>query len=425
MNALEELKRRGLVHDASAGLEDIFSTGSAISFYAGFDPTADSLHIGNLVPVMAMVRLQHAGHKPYVLLGGATGIVGDPSGKNQERPLLDAEIIQHNLVCQKAQLQRFLDFSGKFAATMVNNADWLGSMGYLSFLREVGKHINIAYMLSKDIVKRRLEEGISYAEFSYQLIQAYDFLYLHEKFGVSLQIGGSDQWGNITTGIELIRKKKGNEVHGFTVPLLTRADGSKFGKSEGGNIWLDARRTSPYKFYQYLLNIADEDVEKLLLIFSQDTVEDIQERVKAHRRAPHLREAQRYLAATLTRYVHGEEALQKAMTASQILFGASTPEQLTSLSASELEEVFETVPRAKAHIQLLDGKPSVVELLAHFPELFPSKGEIRRLIQAGGLYLNRRPVHSEDSVDKENLIHGAYLVVQKGKKQFYLLHFED
>jgi tyrosyl-tRNA synthetase len=425
MNLLEELKRRGLVHDATAGIEALFTAGKRISFYAGFDPTADSLHIGNLVPVMAMAHLQRAGHKPFVLLGGATGMVGDPSGKIQERPLLDAEVLKHNLECQKTQLQRFLDFSGKAAAVIVNNADWFANMNYLMFLREVGKHINVAYMLSKDIIKRRLEEGISYTEFSYQLIQAYDYLYLNEKFGVELQLGGSDQWGNITTGIELIRKKTGKEVHGFTVPLLTRADGSKFGKSEGGNIWLDACRTSPYKFYQYLLNTADEDVEKLLLIFSQDTIEDIQERVKAHRLAPHLREAQRHLAAILTRYVHGEEALQKALTASQILFGASTPEQLATLSATELEEVFETVPRASAPRAILENQPSVVELLAHFSEFFPSKGEIRRLIQAGGLYINRQPVPVDRNLSKDQLLQDAYLVVQKGKKQFFLLHFED
>lgn len=423
MNILEELRQRGLVHDASAGLESLFSGKKSVSFYAGFDPTADSLHLGNLVPLMAMARLQRAGHKPYVLLGGATGMVGDPSGKNQERPLLQEETIRHNLESQKAQMQRFLDFKGSAPAVVVNNAEWLGRMGFLDFLREVGKHVNVAYMLAKDVVKRRLESGISFAEFSYQLIQAYDFLFLYENYGVDLQLGGSDQWGNITTGIELIRKKNEAEAHGFTVPLLTRADGSKFGKSEGENVWLDARRTSAYKFYQYLLNTADEDIEKLLLIFSYESIDVIKERAKAHREAPHLREAQRHLAAELTRFVHGDEALKKAQQASQILFGAATAEQLAALSAAELEEVFETVPRASTPLTLLENSPTVTELLAHFSDFFTSKSEIRRLIQSGGLYINRLSVNESSRISKNSLLHGAYLVIQKGKKQYYLLHF--
>lgn len=423
MNILEELRQRGLVHDASSGLESLFSEKKSVSFYAGFDPTADSLHLGNLVPLMAMARLQRAGHKPYVLLGGATGMVGDPSGKNLERPLLQEETIRHNLDSQKAQMQRFLDFKGSAAAVVVNNAEWLGRMGFLDFLREVGKHVNVAYMLAKDVVKRRLESGISFAEFSYQLIQAYDFLFLYENYGVNLQLGGSDQWGNITTGIELIRKKNEAEAHGFTVPLLTRADGSKFGKSEGENVWLDARRTSAYKFYQYLLNTADEDIEKLLLIFSHEAIDVIKERAKAHREAPHRREAQRHLAAELTRFVHGDEALKKAEQASQILFGASTAEQLAALSAAEVEEVFETVPRASAPLTLLESSPTVPELLAHFSDFFTSKSEIRRLIQSGGLHINRLPVNESSRISKDSLLHGAYLVIQKGKKQFYLLYF--
>ncbi|MCS6978638.1 MAG: tyrosine--tRNA ligase [Flavobacteriales bacterium] len=423
MTVFDDLRRRGIVQDFTAGTAELLSSGRPVRFYAGFDPTADSLHLGHLVPVMAMARLQKAGHIPFVVLGGATGMVGDPSGKNQERPLLDLEAIQHNLESQKQQLRRFLDFDGAAAAQMVNNADWFSGMGYLEFLRNVGKHLNVAYMISKDLVKRRLETGLSYAEFSYQLIQAYDFLYLRQHYEVQLQLGGSDQWGNITAGIELIRRILGTEAYGFTVPLLTKADGTKFGKSEGGNVWLDSRRTSPYKFYQYLINIADEDVKKLLLIFSPQSPDEIEDLLNRHLQAPHQRLAQHHLADHLTRLVHGEEALQKAQFSSAILFGKASPDQLKSLTPEELEEVFETVPQGRATLQQFLEASTLTDLLALFPQFFPSKSEIRRLMESGGMYVNRCPINSNAPLDSEWLLHGRYLLVQKGKKQFFLLQF--
>lgn len=423
MTVFDDLRRRGIVQDFTAGTAELLSSGRSVRFYAGFDPTADSLHLGHLVPVMAMARLQKSGHIPFVVLGGATGMVGDPSGKNQERPLLDLEAIQHNLESQKQQLRRFLDFDGAVAAQMVNNADWFSGMGYLEFLRNVGKHLNVAYMISKDLVKRRLETGLSYAEFSYQLIQAYDFLYLRQHYEVQLQLGGSDQWGNITAGIELIRRVLGTEAYGFTVPLLTKADGTKFGKSEGGNVWLDSRRTSPYKFYQYLINIADEDVKKLLLIFSPQSPDEIEDLLNRHLQAPHQRLAQHHLADHLTRLVHGEEALQKAQFSSAILFGKASPEQLKSLTPEELEEVFETVPQGRATRQQFLEASTLTDLLALFPQFFPSKSEIRRLMESGGMYVNRCPINSNAHLDSEWLLHGRFLLVQKGKKQFFLLQF--
>lgn len=425
MNVFQEIQRRGLVNDASSGLANLLAKSDSVAFYAGFDPTAPSLHIGNLVPLMAMRLLQKAGHKPYILLGGATGLVGDPSGKNQERPLLPEEVVQTNLLALRTQLEKFLSFEGTNGAVIVNNAEWFTRMGYLEFLRDAGKYMNVAYMISKDIVKRRLESGISYAEFSYQLIQAYDFWYLYTHYNVQIQLGGSDQWGNITAGIEFIHKKCGKEVQGFTVPLLTRADGSKFGKSEGDNIWLDPARTSSYRFYQYLFNTADEDVEKLLRVFGEEPLEKIEEIMNAHRQAPHLRHAQRHLAASLTRFVHGEEALQRAILASETLFGKGSEESLHRLGAAEVAEVFDTLPQATAPVSLLDEAPTVADLMAAFPAFFPSKSEVRRLIQAGGLTVNRRPVtDGNQRPDRSWLLHNRFLLVQKGKKHYFVLRFE-
>lgn len=392
--------------------------------YVGFDPTADSLHIGNLVPVMLLVHLQKAGHKPVALVGGATGMVGDPSGKSAERNLLDLDTLNYNLNSQKKQLEKFLNFDcGENSAEIVNNYDWFKDFGFLEFIREVGKHITVNYMMSKDSVKNRLESGMSFTEFSYQLIQGFDFLHLYENKNCKLQMGGSDQWGNIVTGTELIRRKAQGEAYALTAPLIKKADGTKFGKSEGGNVWLDAERTSPYKFYQYWLNTSDEDASNFIKIFTLLPKEEIEALEKEHAEAPHLRVLQKALAEDVTRRIHSEEDLQTAIKASNILFGKSTTEDLASLNQSTLLSVFEGVPQVNISKADLAATENYIDLLssATNDEIFTSKGEARRMLQGGGVSVNKAKVEDMNAKPEFNLLQDKYFLVQKGKKNYYLV----
>ncbi len=419
---VEELKWRGMVHDIMPGTQEELNKGMT-SAYIGFDPTADSLHIGNLVQIMTLVHFQRSRHKPIALVGGATGMVGDPSGKSQERNLLDEETLNHNLSCVKKQLEKFLDFSGNNAAEVVNNFDWFKSFGFLDFIRDVGKHITVNYMMSKDSVKSRLESGLSFTEFSYQLVQGYDFYHLWKTKGVKLQLGGSDQWGNIVTGTELIRRKDAGEAFAMTTPLIKKADGSKFGKSEGGNIWLDAERTSPYKFYQYWLNASDEDVENFIKIFSLKDKEELEGLIKEHQEAPHMRLLQRTLAEEITERVHSKEELDTAIKASSILFGKSTTEDLASIDEKTLLQVFEGVPQAEISKSQLDACENVTDLLSEATGgiIFPSKGEARRMIKGGGVSVNKMKLESAEQNASFDLLQDKYLLAQKGKKNYYLI----
>jgi tyrosyl-tRNA synthetase len=391
--------------------------------YIGFDPTADSLHIGNLVPILLLMHFQRAGHKPIALVGGATGMVGDPSGKSEERKFLDEETLRYNLSCQKKQLEKFLDFTTKInPAEIVNNYDWFKDMGFLQFLREAGKYITVNYMMAKDSVKKRLETGISFTEFSYQLVQGYDFYWLYKHKNCKLQMGGSDQWGNIVTGTELIRRKDGGEAYALTTPLLTRSDGSKFGKSEGGNVWLDSNKTSPYKFYQYWLNLSDEDAEKYIKVFTFLTQEEIAALIEEHRKAPETRLLQKTIAREVTTLVHSRSDYQTAAEASEILFGKGTTDVLNKLSENDFLSVFEGVPTYEIDSQLVHkGTPAIVLLTEHAP-VFPSKGEMRRLVQNGGLSINKQKWTQPDApVTSGFLIREKYILVQKGKKNYVLL----
>lgn len=419
---VEELKWRGMVHDIMPGTQEEFMK-EMTSAYIGFDPTADSLHIGNLVQIMTLVHLQRCGHKPFALVGGATGMVGDPSGKSQERNLLDEETLNHNLNGVKGQLEKFLNFEGANAAEVVNNYDWFKDINFLDFIRDVGKHITINYMMSKDSVKSRLETGLSFTEFSYQLVQGYDFYYLWKNKSVKLQLGGSDQWGNIVTGTELIRRKGKGEAFAMTTPLITKADGSKFGKSEGGNIWLDAEKTSPYKFYQYWINSSDEDVEKFIKIFSLRGKEEIEKIINEHKEAPHQRLLQQTLAAEITERVHSKDALDTAIKASGILFGKSTTEDLASIDEKTLLQVFEGVPQAEISKSQLDLCESVTDLLSELTSgvIFPSKGEARRMIKGGGVSVNKVKLASAEEMPSFDLLQEKYLLAQKGKKNYYLI----
>lgn len=422
-NALiEELTWRNLLHDKTPGLEEQLNK-EMTTGYVGFDPTADSLHIGNLVPIMLLVHLQRAGHRPIALVGGATGMVGDPSGKTAERQLLSIEDINHNLECQKKQLQKFLDFSDKpNGAILVNNYDWFKELGFLNFIRDVGKHISVNYMMAKDSVKNRLETGMSFTEFSYQLIQGYDFVHLFRENGVRLQMGGSDQWGNITTGTELIRRMTGGEAYALTAPLVKKADGTKFGKSEGGNVWLDRNKTSPYKFYQFWLNVSDEDAMNWFPIFSLKTREEIEGIIAAHQEAPHTRAVQHALAEELSTRVHSAEDLEQAKEASAVLFGKNTSEQLKTLDEALLLEIFEGVPQANIDRSLLEAGCPIAELYADHSEFFPSRGEVRKMIKGGGVSLNKAKVEdTEMVVNASDLLQGKYLLAQKGKKEYFLI----
>ena len=422
MHLVEELRWRGMIQDIMPGTEEQLQK-EITSGYIGFDPTSDSLHIGSLVPILLLLHLQRAGHKPVALLGGATGMVGDPSGKSQERNLLDEETLQKNLEGVKNQLRRFLDFdSGKpTAAEMVNNYDWFKGISFLDFIRDVGKHLTVNYMVSKDSVRKRIESetGISFTEFTYQLIQGYDFLWLYQHKNCKLQMGGSDQWGNITTGSELIRRKTGSEAFAFTCPLITKADGGKFGKTEGGNVWLDADKTSPYQFYQFWLNASDADAEKWIKIFTFLTKEEIEDFVQEHNVAPEKRILQKRLAEEVTIFVHGREELVKAVETTEKLFSKQTV-SVEDLSREDLEGMEGIVKIDFPGSDLKEGVDLVSFLVA--TQILPSKGEAKKMIQNGGISINRVKVDSlQFSVNDSLLLHQQYLLLQKGKKNYYLV----
>ncbi len=423
---IAELQWRGMIHDVMPGTQEQFQK-EMTTAYIGFDPTADSLHIGNLVQIMVLVHLQKAGHKPVALLGGATGMVGDPSGKSKERNLLSEDILQHNLSCVKAQLEKFLDFdSGLNSAELVNNYDWFREFSFLDFIRDVGKHITVNYMMAKDSVKNRLDTGMSFTEFSYQLVQGYDFYYLYKNNNCKVQLGGSDQWGNIVTGTELIRRMDGGEAFAVTSPLVRKADGTKFGKTEEGNIWLDKEKTTPYKFYQYWINSSDEDVKNYIRIFSMKGKGEIESLEKEHDQAPHLRILQKALAEEITVRVHSTEDYEMAVKASQILFGKSTTEDLANINESTLLSVFEGVPKIDISKDKLGSASDIVTFLSETTggEIFPSKGEARRMIQGGGVSVNKEKIQSIDTKPEFNLLQEKYLLVQKGKKNYYLVEIK-
>ncbi len=426
-NFIEELTWRGMIHDISPGTEEQLQKAMTIA-YVGIDPTADSLHIGHLVSVMMLKHFQHAGHKPIVLVGGATGMIGDPSMKSAERNLLDEQTLEHNVACLQGQLARFLDFKSGAAnaAEMVNNYDWMKNFGFLEFIRDIGKHITVNYMMAKDSVKKRLSDeaktGLSFTEFTYQLVQATDYLHLYREKGCRLQMGGSDQWGNITTGTELIRRKEGGEAFALTCPLITKSDGGKFGKTESGNVWLDARLTTPYKFCQFWLNVSDADAAKYIKIFTLLSQYEVAELVKEQASAPHLRPLQKRLAAEVTCMVHGVEEYNKAMEASQILFGNATTDNLARLDKETFLSVFEGVTTFPVERILLDAGVSIIELLATHTPAFPSKGDLRRTIQGNGLSLNKAKLTDQDYlVTAADLVGGSYLLVQKGKKNYTII----
>ncbi len=428
MNFVEELTWRGMIHDMMPGLEEQLKK-EVTSAYVGIDPTADSLHIGHLVGVMMLKHFQLAGHKPIVLVGGATGMIGDPSGKSQERNLLDEPTLRHNQECLKVQISKFLDFDSKVvnAAEMVNNYDWMKEFTFLNFIRDIGKHITVNYMMAKDSVKKRLDPesgmaGMSFTEFTYQLVQGTDFLHLYETKNCKLQMGGSDQWGNITTGTELIRRKAGGEAWALTCPLIKKADGTKFGKTESGNVWLDPVRTSPYTFYQFWLNTSDADAEKYIKIFTVLPKDEIDALIEEHRLAPHLRQLQKVLAKEVTCLVHSEADYQVAVEASEILFGKGTEETLRKLDEATFLSVFEGVPQFEVASSALASGINIIDLLAEKTAVFPSKGEARRTIAGGGVAVNKVKIESpEQMVDHSGLIGGKYLLVQKGKKNYFLL----
>lgn len=420
MDFIEELKWRGLYFDATPGAEEHLNTGSRIG-YIGFDPSAPSLGIGNLVQIMLLTHFQRAGHKPIALVGGATGMIGDPSGKSEERKLLSEETIRANEEKIKLQLGKFLDFTGSNAATIENNFQWYKDMTVLEFLRDAGKHLTVNYMMAKDSVKSRLETGISFTEFTYQLLQGYDYYWLNSHRGCTLQMGGSDQWGNITAGIELSRRKSGNEVFAITSPLITQSDGKKFGKSEKGNVFLDASMTSPYKFYQFWFNVTDEDAAKYLKIFTLLSEEEIKAMEEKHLAEPHLRLLQQALAKDITIRVHSEDDYNHAIRASKILFGKSTDTELLSLSNRDFEEIFEGVPSKKIAKSLLVEGMEVMQLMVDETQFFPSRGEARRMIQGKGASINKQTITLNQIIKSSELINDRYLLLQKGRKDYFLL----
>lgn len=421
MNLIEELKWRGMLHDIMPGMEEEMAKGMT-SAYIGFDPTADSLHIGNLVPVMLLVHWQRAGHRPLALVGGATGMVGDPSGKTAERQFLDVDVINHNLEAQKAQLEKFLDFSGENGAKVVNNFDWFKDMTFLDFIRDVGKHITVNYMMSKDSVKNRLEGGMSFTEFTYQLVQGYDFYHLWKNEDCMIQMGGSDQWGNIVTGTELIRKKGGGKAFALTAPLITKADGSKFGKSEGDNVWIDKNRTSAYKFYQYWVNSSDEDAGKFIRIFTLKSREEIEALEAEHAENPKARILQKALAEDVTRRVHSEEDLQTAIAASRILFGKSAKEDLAALPETELLSVFEGVPQCEIESSDLKDGLGIIDLLTDLTGFLDSKGDAKRAIKENSIRVNKEVVGPDCTISSADLLNGRQLLLQRGKKKYFLVN---
>jgi tyrosyl-tRNA synthetase len=423
---IEELRWRGMLQDMTPDLEQHLNKGMA-SAYLGFDPTADSLHIGHLVGVMTLLHFQRSGHKPFALVGGATGMIGDPSFKSAERNLLDKPTLDHNVACLQAQLSKFLDFSGttENKAELVNNYDWISKFSFLEFIRDVGKHITVNYMMSKDSVKRRIEEGngLSFTEFSYQLIQGYDFYHLWKNENCSIQLGGSDQWGNIVTGTELIRKMGGGSAYALTVPLITKADGSKFGKTEGGSVWLDPEKTSPYAFYQFWLNVSDDDASKYIRIFTildQNTIEALE---VEHSTSPHLRILQKEIGKQLTNQVHGEAEYEMALKASDILFGKSSTEDLAALDERTFLQVFEGVPQVEVSKAEINELTAILDLFGEMTQgvVFPSKGEARKMIQGGGVSINKEKLSDPTSAPDFQLLQGKYLLVQKGKKNYYIV----
>ncbi len=428
MNFVEELQWRGMIHSIMPGTEEQLAR-EMTTAYVGIDPTADSLHIGHLVSVMMLKYFQRAGHKPIALVGGATGMIGDPSLKSAERNLLDEATLRHNQESIKAQLAKFLDFDSDAlnSAELVNNYDWMKDYSFLNFIRDIGKHITVNYMMAKDSVKKRLSaessEGMSFTEFSYQLLQGYDYLYLYENKGCKLQMGGSDQWGNITTGTDLIRKKTGgNDAFGLVCPLITKADGGKFGKTESGNVWLDRRYTSPYKFYQFWLNVNDADAEKYIKIFTAIEREDIDELIAEHTAAPHLRMLQKRLAREVTVMVHSIEDYEAAVEASEILFGNSTADALRRLDEETLLGIFEGVPQFTISASELENGIKAVDLLTEKAPVFLSKGEMRKMVQANGVSINKEKLADQDTIiTTDYLLDGKYLLAQKGKKNYYLL----
>lgn len=423
MDFLEELRWRGMLHDVMPGTEEQLQKEMTLG-YVGFDPTADSLHIGNLVPIMLLMHFQRAGHKPIALVGGATGMVGDPSGKSNERNMLDLDALNHNLSCQKKQLERFLDFDcGENSAEIVNNYDWFKDISFLDFIRDVGKHITVNYMMAKDSVKKRLEgNGMSFTEFSYQLVQGYDFYHLWKERNCLIQFGGSDQWGNIVTGTELIRRKGAGQAFACTATLITKADGSKFGKSEGGNVWIDAKKTSPYKFYQYWLNASDEDAVKYIRIFTlkdQATIEAIE---AEHNEAPNLRVLQKALAEDITLRVHGEEALEMALRASNILFGKSTSEDLKLIGEDDFLSIFEGVPQAEISRDLLSSGIGIIDALSAKSGFLSSNGEARRALKENSISVNKTKVNDAYVLTEEDLLSNRYILLQRGKKSYCILN---
>lgn len=428
MNFVEELRWRGMLHQLMPGTEELIQK-ERVTAYVGIDPTADSLHIGHLCGVMMLRLFQHCGHKPLALIGGATGMIGDPSGKSQERNLLNEETLAHNINGIKKQLERFLDFNSDApnAAELVNNYDWMKNYSFLEFVRDIGKHITVNYMMAKDSVQKRLNgearDGLSFTEFSYQLLQGYDFLYLYKTKNCKLQMGGSDQWGNITTGSELIRRTLGpdNEVYALTCPLITKADGRKFGKTESGNVWLDAERTTPYEFYQFWLNVSDEEAARYIKIFTLLGREEVEALIAEHSLDPGRRQLQRRLGEEVTVMVHGREEYEKALAATEILFGKATKESLLKLDEKTLLAVFSGVPHFEvARAEAVGAK--AVDLFAEKTQCFASKGEMRKLVQGGGVSLNKEKLSAFDkTITEEDLLDGKYLLVQRGKKNYYLI----
>ena len=423
MNFVDEMKWRGMIHDIMPGTQEQLEK-EMTSAYIGFDPTADSLHIGSLVQIMTLVHLQRAGHKPFALVGGATGMVGDPSGKSKERNLLSSDVLDHNVKSVHEQLARFLNFDcGANSAEMVNNFDWFKEINFLDFIRDVGKHISVNYMMAKDSVKSRLETGMSFTEFTYQLVQGYDFLHLYNAKNCKLQLGGSDQWGNIVTGTELIRRKARGEAFAITTPLIKKADGTKFGKTEGGNVWLDSKRTSPYKFYQYWLNSSDTDAKTYIKIFTLLDEAQINTLIAEHEAAPHLRVLQKALGKDVTIRVHSEEAYNRAVDASEILFGKNTSDKLKNIEERDLLDIFEGVPQFEVDKKELVAGLNIVDLLAQKSEVFSSNGEARRMLNSNAVSVNKEKVSEEKHLTQSDLLNDKYVLIQKGKKNYYLLKF--
>ncbi len=422
MSFVSELRWRGMIHDITPGTEEQLEK-EITTAYVGFDPTANSLHIGNLVSIMMLKHFQNTGHKPLALIGGATGMVGDPSGKSEERKFLTEETLRYNLEGVRAQLESFLDFDcGKNSAEIVNNYDWFKEFSLLRFLRDAGKHLTVNYMMSKDSVKKRLDTGLSFTEFSYQLIQGYDFYFLNKEKNCKLQMGGSDQWGNITTGTEFIRKLGGGEVFALTCPLITKADGSKFGKSEGGNIWLDPKKTSPYKFYQFWLNQSDEDALKSIKIFTMKSENEIKNLSNKHFEVPHMRILQSALAEEITVTVHSKEALENAKDASEILFGKTTEENVRKLSKGALESIGNEVPKHEVPKKTISNEVGIIDLLSEHASIFSSKGEARRALKNNAVSLNKTKVKDSKTVSSADIIQEDYILVQNGKKNYHLIN---